>query len=242
MNSAEWSDRSGQSHTFAFADLAGFTALTEAHGDEQAADLAGEFSRTAAELLTRHGAEQIKTIGDALMLRIAEPAEAVTLGLALTSELMAEHGYPAIRVGMHTGPAVERSGDWFGAAVNLAARISGLAAGNEVLLSQATMAQAGEVDGVRFDERGQQRLRNVSEPITIFDPVCRMAIDRCMGGRAKNACERSDPMTADRGHQRDRVWRLGKGCMVGAQEARPKRHEESGTHRPRRKTRRSRPL
>ena len=137
MNSAEWSDRSGQSHTFAFADLAGFTALTEAHGDEQAADLAGEFSRTAA---------------------------AVTLGLALTSELMAEHGYPAIRVGMHTGPAVERSGDWFGAAVNLAARISSLAAGNEVLLSQATMAQAGEVDGVRFDERGQQRLRNVSEP------------------------------------------------------------------------------
>ena len=166
MNSAEWSDRSGQSHTFAFADLAGFTALTEAHGDEQAADLAGEFSRTAAELLTRHGAEQIKTIGDALMLRIAEPTDAVTLGLALTSELMAEHGYPAIRVGMHTGPAVERSGDWFGAAVNLAARISGLAAGNEVLLSQATMAQAGEVDGVRFDERGQQRLRNVSEPIT----------------------------------------------------------------------------
>jgi len=179
--------------TFAFADLAGFTALTEAHGDEQAADLAAEFSRSAADLLSRHGAVQIKTIGDALMLRVDEPAEAITLGLALTGELMAEHGYPAIRVGMHTGPAVERSGDWFGAAVNLAARISGLAAGSEVLLSQATMAQAGEVDGVRFDERGQQRLRNVSEPITIFaalsesrapresliDPVCRMAIDPC---------------------------------------------------------------
>lgn len=179
--------------TFAFADLAGFTALTEAHGDEQAADLAIEFSRTAAGVLSRHGAEQVKTIGDALMLRVDKPAEAVMLGLALTGELMAEHGYPAIRVGMHTGPAVERSGDWYGAAVNLAARISGLAAGGEVLLSHATMAQAGEVDGVRFDERGPERLRNVSQPVTIFaalsegevskespiDPVCRMAIDRC---------------------------------------------------------------
>jgi adenylate cyclase len=81
-------------HTFLFADLAGFTALTEAHGDEQAADLAHEFSRAGAELLPRHGAEQVKTIGDALMLRVDQPAEAVKLGLALTHDLLAECGYP----------------------------------------------------------------------------------------------------------------------------------------------------
>ena len=71
-------------HTFLFADLAGFTALTEAHGDEQAADLAHEFESAAARLLPRHGAEQIKTIGDALMPRVDRPADAVKLGLALT--------------------------------------------------------------------------------------------------------------------------------------------------------------
>jgi adenylate cyclase len=81
---------------------------------------------------------------------------------------MAAHGYPAIRVGMHTGPAVERAGDWFGTAVNLAARIAGLAAGGEVLLSKTTRALAGELDEVRFEQRGQRRLRNVSEPVTIF--------------------------------------------------------------------------
>lgn len=178
-------------HTFLFADLAGFTALTEAHGDEQAADLADEFSRAAGEVLPEYGAEQIKAIGDALMLRVAEPVLAVRLGLALTGELMAEHGYPAIRVGMHSGEAVERSGDWFGAAVNLAARISGLAAGGEVLLSEATRHAAGDVDAVRFEARGPTRLRNVSEPVAIYaavlegtvnaephiDPVCRMAVD-----------------------------------------------------------------
>src|ERR1035437_8036008 len=63
--------------TFLFADLAGFTALTEAHGDEQAADLVAEFSREAASLLPRHAGEQVKAIGDALMLRVPGAGEAI---------------------------------------------------------------------------------------------------------------------------------------------------------------------
>jgi adenylate cyclase len=98
-------------YTFLFADLDGFNALTEAHGDEQAADLAGELSRAAGLLLPRFGAEQVKTIGDALMLRVGRPADAVKLGLALTHDLLAECGYPTIRVGMHHGTAVQRAGD-----------------------------------------------------------------------------------------------------------------------------------
>jgi adenylate cyclase len=181
----------GDAQVFLFADLAGFTALTEAHGDDQAADLVDEFSRAAAALLSNHQAELVKTIGDALMLRVAKPTEAVKLGLALTGEILAEHGYPAVRVGMHYGPAVNRAGDWFGTAVNLAARISGLAAGGEVLLSEATREPAGDIEGVQYHDRGSHRLRNLSEPVHVFaaarthapdaptliDPVCRMAID-----------------------------------------------------------------
>jgi class 3 adenylate cyclase len=107
--------------TFLFADLAGFTALTEAHGDEQAADLVEEFSREAASLLPRHAGEQVKVIGDALMLRVPAAAEAIRLGLELTGGMMPHHGYRAIRVGMHYGPALRRGRDWFGATVNLAA-------------------------------------------------------------------------------------------------------------------------
>lgn len=165
--------------------------MTEAHGDEHAADLVDEFAAAAGELLPRFGAEQIKAIGDALMIRVPEAAGAVLLGCELTGELLAEHGYPEIRVGMHHGPAIERGGDWFGASVNLAARISGLAAGGEVLLSGATREAAGEVNGVRFIKRGAQRLRNVSALVhlyaavprgatargTVTDPVCRMALD-----------------------------------------------------------------
>ena len=96
-----------------------------------------------------------------------------------------------MRVGLHHGPAVERNGDYFGAAVNLAARVSGVAAGGEVLVSGPTAAMVPDLDGVVYESRGRHALRNVSEPLELFaalrldataerlpiDPVCRMAVD-----------------------------------------------------------------
>ena len=65
--SAEASISRSSESTFLFADLSGFTALTEVHGDEQAADLAGDFAAAVRELLPEHGAEHIKSIGDAFL-------------------------------------------------------------------------------------------------------------------------------------------------------------------------------
>jgi class 3 adenylate cyclase len=115
--------------TFLFADLSGFTALTEAHGDEQAVDLVDGFCVAVRQLLAAHHAHEVKTIGDALMLRTGDTAAAIRLGLCIVHDVGARHGFPLVRVGMHTGPAVERGGDWFGATVNLAARVSAAAAG-----------------------------------------------------------------------------------------------------------------
>lgn len=178
-------------HTFLFADLAGFTALTEAHGDEEAADLAAEFFDCVRTLLAGHGSEEIKTIGDAVMLRSDGASGAVRLGLAIIDELGTRSRFPIVRVGMHTGPATERSGDWFGAAVNVAARVSGIAGGGEVLLTGSTREAAGELEGIEFRHHGLRRFKNVGDPVEVYraaradeaaedlpiDPVCRMAID-----------------------------------------------------------------
>ena len=178
-------------HTFLFADLAGFTALTEAHGDQEAAELAGRFFEEVRGLLSEHGAEEVKTIGDAVMVRCDDPERAVCLGLHLVEEIGGRPEFPSVRVGLHTGPAVARQGDWFGAAVNLAARISGAAAGGEVLLSEGTREAAGEMTGIELRDRGTERFHNVSRPVRLFhavregdrrsglpvDPVCRMAVD-----------------------------------------------------------------
>jgi adenylate cyclase len=177
--------------TFVFADIAGFTALTEAHGDEQAASLVADF-RDAVKAELPDGAAHVKTIGDALMLRMPDPAGAILLGLNITRGTIPGHGSPAVRVGLHHGPAIERDGDYFGATVNLAARVSGLASGGEVLLTGRTAALAPQLEGVFYEPRGRQVLRNVREPVDVFaavplsesaegrlpvDPVCRMAVD-----------------------------------------------------------------
>jgi adenylate cyclase len=179
-------------HTFLFADLAGFTALTEAMGDEEAADLAGRFSDAVRDLLPRHGATAVKAIGDALMIHSDRAGEAIRLGLEIVHQVGGRHFFPTVRVGMHTGPAAERSGDWFGATVNVAARVSGLAPGGEVLVTEATRDAAGGVGGLVFSDRGRRKLRNVAEPVSLYaalwsggapgselpiDPVCRMAVD-----------------------------------------------------------------
>src|SRR5215216_6705651 len=153
--------------TLLFADLSGFTALTEAHVDEQAADLVGGFCGSVRRLLSAHQAQEVETIGDALMLRTVDAAAAIRLGLCIVHDVGAQHGFPLVRVGMHTGPAVERGGDWFGATVNLAARVSAAAGGGEALLTEATLAAAGEVAGVELRQRGRWSFRNVGAPVQV---------------------------------------------------------------------------
>ena len=178
-------------HTFLFADLAGFTAFTEAHGDERAADLVAAFCGALRGLLPDHRAEEVKAIGDAMMLRSPDAGLAIELGLRAVHDVGAQHGVPGVRVGMHTGHAVERKGDWYGATVNVAARVTDVAGGGEVVATEATI-EAGRPHGIELRARGRHRLRNVAEPVAIFtvlragergagglpiDPVCRMAVD-----------------------------------------------------------------
>jgi class 3 adenylate cyclase/YHS domain-containing protein len=176
--------------TFVFADLAGFTALTEAHGDEEAADLAVEFAGAVRSWLPEFGEGAGKMLGDGLLLRLAEPAAAIELGLAVVERCVDTPRLPQVRVGMSTGPAVVREGEWFGASVNLAARVAADAGGCEVLLTEATADAAGAMDGIELEALGPRRFRNVLDEVSVYrarrrgveppslfvDPVCRMAL------------------------------------------------------------------
>ena len=152
-------------HTFLFTDLVGFTALTLEHGDERGAEVAHELYARVRALASRHRAEEIKTLGDALMLRCDQPALAVKLGVAIVRELEAIEGFPPVRVGIHTGTAVTRGGDWYGTTVNVAARLCAAAAGGEVLVSERTHEAAGRITKVRFGERRLHWLKNLTEPV-----------------------------------------------------------------------------
>ncbi len=175
--------------TFGFIDLAGFTALTEAHGDEDAADLATSFAElTRAALET--GDRLIKTIGDAVLVTSPGAASGVALVERLLNEAAADPRFPSLRVGLHHGKAVMRDGDVFGAAVNLAARVAAEAYAGEVLGTEA-VAAAARAAGIPVAELGRVPLKNVRDSIHLYslalmlgvtdtpvDPVCRLPIDR----------------------------------------------------------------
>ncbi len=182
-----------QTQTFLFADLASYTALTDVHGDEEAVRLVDEYCRALRSLLPEHGAHEVKAIGDALLVRVPTADDAVRLGVRAARDIGgAGHGFPSVRVGMHHGPAIERAGDYFGRTVNIAARVSALAGAGEVLVTDEVVRSAGEIEAVRFLERGRYPLKGIEEPVMIYlaspgakespeglplDPVCHMAVD-----------------------------------------------------------------
>lgn len=152
-------------HTFLFSDLVGFTTLAAQLGDDHAAEVALQFHDRVRRLAAQHRAEEIKTIGDGVMLRGEDPALAVRLGLRIVNDLEEIPEFPLVRTGIHTGPAVERARDWYGTTVNVAARLCAAAGGGEVLVSEATCAAAGDLPRVELAERRLHWLKNVVEPV-----------------------------------------------------------------------------
>jgi adenylate cyclase len=174
--------------TFAFVDLAGFTAVTEAHGDVEALSIVRRFRDRALDVLG-DGDELVKTIGDAVMLRFPTPeAAVVALRRLLQQELVVHDAALLPRAGAHHGPAVHVEGDYYGAAVNLAARVAGQARGGQLLVTTHVAMAAGDLGAV-VTHVGSISLRNVSEAIdvydvrvsdsaqpTVTDPVCQMRV------------------------------------------------------------------
>ena len=174
--------------TIAFVDLAGFTALTDVHGDQAAVDLIDNLTRLAADATAASGAELVKTIGDAVMLAAPTPQGGLDAVRHLFHAAYDRDGFPEPRAGIHHGPVVERGGDYFGSTVNLAARVASRAGSGQALVTAGILdaAMAGGIDAVAL---GAHQLRNILDPVELWalelcathidlsvDPVCRMRL------------------------------------------------------------------
>jgi adenylate cyclase len=157
-----------QHHTFMFADICGYSLLTAVDGDAAAADVAIHFLSEASSLAREHGAEVVKGLGDAVMVYADDAAEAIRMGLELVSAFGEDPDLPSIHVGVHTGPALNRAGDWWGATVNLAARVAGTAEANQLLVTEATKQAAGDMASARLHGLGARCFKNIPLPIQVY--------------------------------------------------------------------------
>jgi adenylate cyclase len=172
--------------TFAFVDLSGFTALTEAHGDEEAVATLTRFREITQEALGPTDV-LVKTIGDAVMLALSNPTLAVSALRRLFDDAHADPNMLLIRAGAHTGSAIADGDDYLGGAVNLAARVAAHAGGGELLVTEPVANAATDLGEV-ITLVGAISLRNIAEPVDLYqidlnppsssavDPVCSMKV------------------------------------------------------------------
>jgi adenylate cyclase len=160
--------------TFVFVDLVGYTTLTDLRGDQAAARVASEFQRAMRGLSRRHGAWQVKSMGDGVMIWAPDAARAVALAADTLEEVGNRVDLLPVRIGVHTGPAVMYGWDWYGSTVNVAARLASQAGANEALVSATSRAAARGDHPYPLETRRQLRLRGVARPVVAW---CLTAVD-----------------------------------------------------------------
>jgi predicted ATPase/class 3 adenylate cyclase len=158
--------------TFLFTDLEGSTVLWDEHPDEMEAALA-EHDARLRDAVARHNGYVFTTAGDSFAVAFESATDAFTA--ALDAQLLLREPCGPItvkvRMGLHTGTASLREGDYFGSAVNRAARLMSAAHGGQIVLSGSTSALVRDTlpDGVELRDRGQHRLKDLREPEHIFE-------------------------------------------------------------------------
>ncbi|OBH40492.1 ATP-binding protein [Mycobacterium mantenii] len=145
--------------TFLFTDIEGSTRRWESDADGMRAALAAhdEVLRSAIET---HGGLLFKHTGDGVCAAFSSPKAAMEAAVAaqLALEL-------PVRMGLATGEAELRDGDYFGAVLNRAARVMAAGHGGQILLAEST---AGLLSGVDLVDLGPRRLRDVPMPVGVF--------------------------------------------------------------------------
>lgn len=146
----------------AFADLAGYTRLTEEVGELEAVDAVERFVE-AVEVTLPDEARVIKTIGDEVMIVGADPATLTDWAVGFQR---LQGGRPLPRIGIHYGDALYRDGDYYGRDVNIASRVAARSAGGEVLVTRPVVEHAGP--HLEFERIAEVKLKGFNQPTEIF--------------------------------------------------------------------------
>ena len=149
-----------------FLDITGYTRLTHERGDAAAGDLAEELGTLVQRTAAEHGGRPVKWLGDGVMVYFPDPASAALAALDMVDGVVSS-GLPPAHVGLHAGPVLSQAGDYFGATVNLAARIAEYARPGEVLVTQEVVDASAD-GGATFTQIGPVELKGISRVVQLY--------------------------------------------------------------------------
>jgi class 3 adenylate cyclase len=153
--------------TFMFTDIVGSTKIAEALGDQAWERLLRWHDDTLRDLVAAGGGQIVNSTGDGFFVTFEGARAGVDCAIAIQRAL-AEHRANAgfalsVRIGLHTAEANQRGDDYSGKGVHVAARVSALAGGGEILATAETLAEAGDVTA---SEPRLEPVKGVSEPVS----------------------------------------------------------------------------
>ncbi|MFN0090103.1 MAG: ATP-binding protein [Acidimicrobiales bacterium] len=145
--------------TFLFTDIEGSTRRWEADADRMRLELEAH-DAVLREVVAANGGHLFKHTGDGICARFSSPAEAIAAAVAAQRLLQLP-----VRMGLATGEAIERDGDYFGPVLNLTARVMSAGHGGQILVAGAAPA---DLDGVSLLDLGERRLRDLTDLTRIY--------------------------------------------------------------------------
>jgi len=178
----------GNSVAVGFADMVGFTVLSQALDARDLAAMVDRFEAIAYEHVPQHGGRIIKMIGDEVMFAADDAVAAAEIALALVDAHAQTPDLPDVRVGLARGPALAWDGDLFGPTVNLASRLVNVARPSAVLVSEALGLELQGRPGYTLRPLRAVRLQGIGR---VRSWVLRRSTTEPSGRRAKRARDAS---------------------------------------------------
>jgi adenylate cyclase len=174
------------------ADLSGFTAMTEVHGSEMAAQMIDKYVSLVKSSLKGQSV-MLERVGDQVVVISPDPDDLAETALALIESSGREKNFLSIHAGLHYGNVLELAGNYYGSTINLTARIAAKARQGKVLCSKNFIDALSQTGRFRYIYHGKFNFRNVLEAKEIIEllpveainidekyicPVCHMQLDQ----------------------------------------------------------------
>lgn len=175
--------------SFLIADLAGYTSLTETHGNISAVNLISRYVEIV-NMSLKDKTYLTERVGDELLIISDSPINLLETALELVQNIDKEPEFLSVHIGIHTGDVIEHNGKYYGSALNLCSRISSYSQGGQILCSRDVVEEVANMESYQFKKIGDIRFKNVSKLVSLYelssdlpqknisiDPVCKMQVD-----------------------------------------------------------------
>lgn len=167
-------DRSGATResgtlTIVFSDIENSTARSSEMGDKKWMEILSHHTQLVTNSVKANRGRIVKNQGDGFMMTFQSARQAILASVAIQRELEADPQV-RVRIGMHTGEGLmDRQGDIFGHHVNKAARVSSLADGGQIIVSDLVKRITASRGDLVFGEPVQAVLKGISEPTIVYE-------------------------------------------------------------------------